>query len=253
MKPFLLPRTLITTACAPREYNGALSLFRKAGNNFFRVSASLRSLEIVNDNTRYIAKTIAPLDSSVYNWKTFASAYAVYGFSKLNDAITPTSGIAFSINGSFTQNINNGDQSFWKYGGNLQLYFPLFYKFSLSLSGGAETVTGNPEFYQYPEIGGGQDLRGFQRQRFYGKTAFYNSNEFRFISNVRSYLYNGKAGLFGFVDDGRVWMPGEKSNILHVGYGGGVIVAPFNFIYAEATYGFSNEDALIQFRLNLAL
>jgi len=114
-------------------------------------------------------------------------------------------------------------------------------------------VDGNPEFYQYPEIGGGQDLRGFQKQRFYGKTAFYNSNELRFISNVKSYLYNGKAGLLAFIDDGRVWNPGEKSSILHTGYGAGILVAPFNFIFAEATYSFSNEDQLIQLRLNVAL
>ena len=114
-------------------------------------------------------------------------------------------------------------------------------------------MDGSPEFYQYPSIGGGQDLRGFQRQRFYGKTAFYNSNEFRFISKVRSYLFNGKAGLLAFVDDGRVWMPTEKSNTLHVGYGGGVILDPFNFIFVDITYGFSDEDKLLQFRLNIKL
>jgi outer membrane translocation and assembly module TamA len=101
--------------------------------------------------------------------------------------------------------------------------------------------------------GGGQNLRGFQRQRFYGKTAFYNSNELRFISNVKSYLYNGKAGLFAFVDDGRVWMPGETSNTLHVGYGGGIFLAPFNLVSAEVTYGFSREDNLLQFRFNVKL
>ena len=108
-------------------------------------------------------------------------------------------------------------------------------------------------FINIPAIGGGQDLRGFQIQRFYGKTAFYNSNELRFISKFRSYLLNGKAGLLAFVDDGRVWMPLEKSDTWHVGYGGGIVLAPFNFIFVDITYGFSKEDKLLQFRLNMKL
>ena len=167
--------------------------------------------------------------------------------------IVPTKGITFSGNVSYTQNAKQSSQSFWKYGGNLQIYLPLVSKFSLAVSGGIETVNGNPEFYQYPYIGGGQDLRGFQLQRFYGKTAFYNSNELRYISKVRNYFYNGKAGLLAFVDDGRVWMPGEKSDTWHVGYGGGVVLAPFNLIFVDITYGFSNEYSLLQFRVNVTL
>ena len=235
-----------------RQLTGEASLYRTAGNNFFKITGTYKRVKIVEDPDRYIAKTIAPLDADAFEAKNFATVSATYGFSKLNDKIVPTSGINFSANGSYTQNINTGSQSFWKYGSTLQLYVPLVTKFSLALSGGIETVDGNPEFYQYPEIGGGQDLRGFQKQRFYGKTAFYNSNELRFISNVKSYLYNGKAGFLVFVDDGRVWNPGEKSSVLHTGYGVGVLVAPFNFIFAEATYGFSNEDQLIQLRLNVA-
>ncbi len=236
-----------------REALGTLGFTRKAGNNSFDIHGFYQSVKIINDVDRYTAKNIAPIDSAVFKIKKFAGIAAAYTFSKLNDPIVPTSGIIVSANGSYTQNINESDKNFWKYGGNLQLYVPLFYKFSLAISGAVETVDGNPEFYQYPSIGGGQDLRGFQRQRFYGKTAFYNSNEFRFISKVRSYLFNGKAGLLAFVDDGRVWIPNENSNTLHVGYGGGVILDPFNFLFVDITYGFSKEDNLLQFRLNVKL
>ena len=235
------------------EASGTLGFTRKTGNNFFDIHGFYQSVKIINDDNRYTVKNIAPIDSTVFNVKNFAGIAGEYSFSKLNDAIVPTAGITLSGNISYTQNVNESSKSFWKYGGNLQLYIPLFYKFSLALSGGIETVDGSPEFYQYPSIGGGQDLRGFQRQRFYGKTVFYNSNEFRFISKVRSYLFNGKAGLLAFVDDGRVWMPSEKSNTLHVGYGGGVILDPFNFIFVDITYGFSDEDQLLQFRLNIKL
>ncbi|MGH2648820.1 MAG: BamA/TamA family outer membrane protein, partial [Ginsengibacter sp.] len=236
-----------------REFLGTIGFNRKAGNNFIDIHGFYQSIKIINDDSRYTIKNIAPIDSGVFNIKNFAGIAAGYTFSKLNDAIVPTAGVTVSTNVSYTQNTNVSSKSFWKYGGNLQLYIPLFYKFSLAVSGAVETVDGSPEFYQYPSIGGGQDLRGFQRQRFYGKTAFYNSNEFRFISKVRSYIFNGKAGLLAFVDDGRVWMPMEKSNTVHVGYGGGIILDPFNALFVDITYGFSNEDQLLQFRLNIKL
>ncbi len=236
-----------------REALGSIGLNRTIGNNYFELDGFYHTVKIINDDARYIALKVQPNDPSVFDQKNFAGANAIYTFSKLNDRISPTAGITFSANGSYTQNTSNSNQSFWKYGGNLQLYIPLFYKFSIATSGAIETVDGNPEFYQYPEIGGGQDLRGFQRQRFYGKTAFYNSNELRFISNVKSYLYSGKAGVLVFVDDGRVWLPGEMSNTLHVGYGAGIFLAPFNKVSADITYGLSKEDNLLQFRFSLKL
>ena len=236
-----------------REAIGSIGLNRKAGNNFFEIKGFYQSVKIINDDGRYTVDSISPKDPNVFDVKNFAGAAAGYTFSKLNDAIVPTNGIVLSGNVSYTQNVKQSSRSFWKYGGNLQIYLPLVSKFSLAVSGGVETVNGTPEFYQYPEIGGGQDLRGFQRQRFYGKTAFYNSNELRFISKLKSYLLNGKAGLLAFVDDGRVWMPLEKSDKWHVGYGGGIVLAPFNFIFVDITYGISNEDKLLQLRLNMKL
>jgi len=236
-----------------REALGGIGFNRKAGNNFFEIGGFYQSVKIINDDNRYVVKNIAPSDPGVFGIKNFVGAAAGYSFSKLNDPIVPTGGINFAGTVSYTQNMKHSSQSFWKYGGNIQLYVPLVSKFSLAVSGAIQSVDGSPEFYQYPSIGGGQDLRGFQRQRFYGKTAFYNSNELRFIGNLRSYLLNGKAGFLAFVDDGRVWMPNEKSDTWHVGYGGGIVVAPFNFAQVEVTYGFSKEDNLLQLRLNTKL
>jgi hypothetical protein len=235
-----------------RQGLGAIGLNRIAGNHFFEINGFFQSVQIVNDDNRYVAKNIAPLDPNVFKLKSFAGGAVGYTFSKLNNKIVPTSGINLSGNASYTKNINNS-HSFWKYGGNLQTYLPLVSKFSLAVSGGVESVDGDPEFYQYPSIGGAPDMRGFQLQRFHGKTAFYNSNELRFISNMRTYILNGKAGLLAFVDDGRVWMPLEKSDTWHVGYGGGILIAPFNLLFLDITYGISNEEKLIQLRLSMKL
>ena len=117
------------------------------------------------------------------------------------------------------------------------------------MRGGAATLSGTPEFYQYNTVGGGKTLRGYRRTRFFGKTSAYSQNELRWIKDVRSYLYNGKFGLMAIYDIGRVWMPGEKSNSWHSGMGGGIILAPYNRISVTAGYAVSSEGGNIFFRM----
>ena len=123
--------------------------------------------------------------------------------------------------------------------------------FSFAVKNAGTTISGDPEFYQFPNIGQSYNLRGYRRERFSGRTTFNNSLEFRFVDKVRSYIFNGKAGLMAFVDNGRVWMPGEKSNRFHTTYGGGVLLAPFNLVSAAITYGISDEAKLLQIRVGI--
>jgi hypothetical protein len=44
-------------------------------------------------------------------------------------------------------------------------------------------------------------------------------------------------------------MPDENSSTWHIGYGGGLLIAPFNKISVTAYYGMSKEGARIHFRL----
>lgn len=129
----------------------------------------------------------------------------------------------------------------------------MFSKFSIASNNGITSVSGTPEFYQYASVGGGQNLRGYRRDRFWGQTAFFNSNELRWITNFKTYLMNGRIGLIGFVDDGRVWMAEEKSDKWHIGYGGGFLLAPFNLFSGSVTYGMSEEGGLIHIRINRML
>jgi len=70
----------------------------------------------------------------------------------------------------------------------------------------------------------------------------FNQNELQFTRNVKTYLFNGKAGLIGLFDVGRVWQPGENSSSWHTGYGGGIILSPFNKLSVYVTYAVSKED-----------
>jgi hypothetical protein len=53
-----------------------------------------------------------------------------------------------------------------------------------------------------------------------------------------------------FADQGRVWLDHERSDVWHYGYGGGIILAPFNKLYIAVMYGTSPENKTI-FHLDL--
>ncbi|WP_214071192.1 hypothetical protein [Mucilaginibacter sp. dw_454] len=107
---------------------------------------------------------------------------------------------------------------------------------------GGGTTLGNAAFYQQLKLGGSDNLRGFYTWRFTGKTMLFNNFEVRLkLADFASYLLPGTLGLIGFDDVGRVWTPGEISNIWHNGAGGGFYFQPAQLISIQGVVGFSNE------------
>lgn len=232
------------------EGNASIGLNRIfAKHNSFTVAGFYQTNKVKNELDHLPVETLYPNDGSLFERKNFIGALASYAYYNINDEVVPTKGFGFSLNASHTKNLTQTDKWFNKYWSTLGFYLPLSKKFSIASRNGLYTLSGSPEFYQYNWIGGGQNLRGFHRERFYGKTSFYNDNELRWIPNLRTYLFSGKIGLIAFIDEGRVWMPNDDSNKWHVGYGGGFLVAPFNKIAATIYYGISEDDRLIHIRL----
>ncbi|WP_221392978.1 outer membrane protein assembly factor [Dyadobacter sp. NIV53] len=119
---------------------------------------------------------------------------------------------------------------------------------------GGAAVFGDAEYFQKVKLGGINNLRGFNTGRFTGETMLYNDLEMRLkLFDFRSYLLPGSVGIIGFNDIGRVWMPGETSNKIHVGYGGGIYVIPAQLLVLEAAVGFSHERAIPYISLGIRL
>jgi hypothetical protein len=224
-------------------------IYRAFGMNSFRFSGFFQSVKIINDPGRFIAKTFEVSNPGIFNVSNYAGLQASWHLLHIKDSVLPERGFTFFADVAHTQNITAGNKSFQKYSGALQIFVPVVPKLSLAIRTGATTITGTPEFYQFPSIGESYNLRGFMRERFYGRTVFYNSNELRFMGPVKSYIFNGKAGILAFLDEGRVWMPLESSDTWHYGYGGGLLIAPFDKITAELTYGISKEGGRVQLRV----
>jgi hypothetical protein len=114
------------------------------------------------------------------------------------------------------------------------------------------TMGDSLDFYHAQYLGSNEDLRGYRKQRFAGKSKFFNQTELRLkLANLKTYLFPASFGMFAFVDVGRVWAPApyDKVSKMGVGYGGGFWIAPLNKLVISISYAVSSEDKIPLFGL----
>lgn len=223
-----------------------VGLFRPLGRHHsIGVTGRFQTVRIRPDMERIAAKTLAPDDLLLFRTHQYAGATLTYTFSYLNNPLLPTKGLLFNASSGYTKNIKTTEREVMNYATSLQFYIPLATKLVWTSVGGLQAVTGKPEFYQLATIGGTATLRGYRRERFWGKTVFYNQNELQYLMPVRSYSFNGTVGLSALFDAGRVWQPGEQSDKLHTGYGAGLLLAPFHKLLISVAYARSAERGIV--------
>lgn len=199
-----------------------------------------QTVTLKDDNESLASKIYQPLNEFTLKTNKYLGVGIQYLYQNLNDSVLPIKGFYFYTYGNAFKNIDNSKELI-NYGAEAKALLPLFKNVSITTKVGGSSLNGKPEFFQYNYVGGGSSIRGYHRERFQGKSTFYNQNELRWIKDVRSYIFNGKIGIFSFYDVGRVWLDNEKSNKWHPGYGAGILLSPFNKITGTAAIGFSPE------------
>jgi outer membrane translocation and assembly module TamA len=97
-------------------------------------------------------------------------------------------------------------------------------------------------------LSGTDNLRGYRRDRFAGRSRFYNNTELRFkVADFSTYLFPGSFGFLVFNDVGRVWADGENSSDWHVGNGVGIWVAPIKRFVIAAHLARSKEEKTLPY------
>lgn len=111
---------------------------------------------------------------------------------------------------------------------------------------GAGITMGNAfEFYQAQYLGSDENLRGFRKQRFAGKSKVYNQAELRLrLANFRTYLFPAAFGIHAFLDAGRVYVDNDNDKKMFTGYGAGIWFSPLRRILVTFTYAMSDEDKI---------
>jgi hemolysin activation/secretion protein len=240
-----------------KEWFGNTGLQRAFGKSTLGITAYYTRVENKNDSDRFVAKVIFPESRDVFDANQYGGLQLRYTYVSVNDSVVPTKGFTFLTQGAMTRNFTQ-EQWFQRLEGKIQAYFPITRHLSFTTRMGGirifnDDVLDSGLYYQHAIIGGARTIRGVRRERWWGQTAVYNSNELRFITNLNTRLVKGRIGVVAFLDQGRVWMPGEKSNKIHRGYGPGLLIAPFNKLCATISYGMSEEISLIQIRLERLL
>jgi hemolysin activation/secretion protein len=233
-----------------RKY-GSIGIERNF-NNLHHADISLiyQSVKYKRTSDHYISNG-SYIDPSIFNPKQFGGLEARYAYDRTSGSIYPTHGFTFNAGGGFLKNLADTGSSFIKLNSSAAVYLALSKAFTFALRAGGGTLFGDADFYHLNRLGRNTELRGYNRERFYGKSSFYTNTEIRWLTNSHNYFFNGRAGIFGFYDIGRVWMPDEISSLWHAGYGMGLVLIPFNKVTLTATYGLSSEGDNIFFRTEL--
>ena len=200
---------------------------------------------------KYVSNTsINGLDpATLYDFKSFAGAQVGLDINSKNSQAVPTRG--FVLDGNVRQlfGLNSKSYNLTQAHIDMRLFASfeskarIVYAFRL---GAAHNFSKNFDFPQAQYLSGTENLRGYRKDRFAGRTMFYNNSEIRLkIADFNTYLFPGAFGIFVFNDVGRVWADNEQSEDWHVGNGGGIWLAPVRRFVVTAAFTRSKEEKML--------
>ena len=223
------------------------SLHRNIGKyHHVWMGSALKYYHVDSTSGRFVTTPGAKMDSASFVSKKYGQTFAGYEWNTLDNAVYPTQGNRFHVNATYSRQLGDSKKDFIQLNGEWASYHTLG-RFTLATRLGAATNLGNDyEFFQANSMGGLDNLRGYHKDRFTGKTSVYQNSELRFrAGHFNAYFTRGSWGLLAFSDHGRVWVPEETSHTWQSSYGGGIWFLPFEKMSLTATYGVSKEDQLV--------
>jgi hemolysin activation/secretion protein len=116
------------------------------------------------------------------------------------------------------------EETFGAVEGSLAGYWGATRRLTLAARVGGKQVWGRYPWFEAAFVGGSDNLRGFDRNRWAGDKSVYASAEARFGLGASGFILPARWGLLALVDTGRVWVEGEDSDTWRAGYGGGLWV-----------------------------
>jgi len=200
---------------------------------------------------RFVTQEASGLGAEDFDNKNYGGLAVSYEMDGRDNAIATRRGFRLQVHTGWNLNLADTDNSFTQLGGKLSLfhYAKVPLPIVLATRVGYEGNFGDYEFFQAATLGRSSNLRGFRRERFSGDQAFFHNTEVRIpVGKTQNYFLPIEFGLIGFFDYGRVWLDGEDSNTWHRGYGGGLVLSPFQAGVFTLTYETSREFSILAFR-----
>ena len=218
----------------------------KIGNSASRLflAPTFESVKVERTEGRFIddyaGREDDPLGEDFFEGQDFLGFKVVFSYSNQDDPSFPARGLHFFLDAGWKTQIKK-DKSFPYLDGFVSFFLPVDNKQKLIFStrlGGRHIFNSEFEFYQGASLGGtgnNANFRGFRRNRFTGRSSFYQNIDLRlkaFESENR--LLPFSFGILAGFDHGRVWVEGENdaSRQWHYSYGGGIFIEPLDQLAA---------------------
>jgi hypothetical protein len=202
-----------------------------------------------DDNTgRNILNTgINGLDSNtLFASQSFIGAKTSFIMDTRDDEVMPQKGVYWKSSFRYLYGLNDKSNTIGQLNSDLSIYVYLIQNTLVWANRiGAGVNWGNFNFYQAQYLGSENNLRGYRKYRFAGRSKIYNNTELRLrLANFRTYLFPAAFGVMAFYDAGRIYDDNNFSNRWITGYGGGVWIAPLKRLVISLSWAASKEDKL---------
>ncbi|HEY0059761.1 MAG TPA: BamA/TamA family outer membrane protein [Flavisolibacter sp.] len=210
-------------------------LMRRQLQSWMRVNlgGGFQAFRVENEGNanKFVSQTaingLDPVD--LYEQKMYAGAHFKLDINSKNNKAIPTRGFVMDFNLRPMAGLNKQSSNLLRADVDMRIFASIFSLPRLVLASrfGGGRIYGDFEFPQAYYLSGTENLRGYRRDRFGGRSSLYNNTELRFkVAEFSTYLFPGAFGILVFNDVGRVWMNGENSSDWKVGNGAGIWLAP---------------------------
>ena len=190
----------------------------------------------------------AGITSSINKRQSYFGMRMQFNVDTRNDAVMPGRGVNWNTSFRYLTGNKNGYKSVSQFNTDFSFFFNLAKDNRLvwaNRTGFGATMGDEFEFFQAQYLGSNDDLRGYRRERFAGRTKFFNQTELRWkLANLRTYLFPASFGVFGFYDAGYVWVKNDITSKMATGYGGGLWFSPLRKLVVNVSYAVSTEDKI---------
>ena len=187
--------------------------------------AMFEAIEIDNTADRFITNFVPSSFDEFYERRIFGALEAEYKYESFDVQLNPTRGMSFLLNIGAKTELKETDNTYGYINSNLGFYNSISPNRKLVLKTDLRSqfrIGTDLIFYQAANIGGGNGLRGFRKERFTGRNSLVGSTDLRYsFDSFKTRTLPLQIGIFGGLDVGRVWLKGDMSDKWHNDYGGG--------------------------------
>ena len=237
---------------------------RFASGAYIAVGPLAESVEVDRTANRILVALGDQLDDRAFNRQYYGGARLRFNYENVDNVAIPTRGLRFNADFSYRQQLNAEEGAdaigFGRVNSSLSAFLRLGTSDQFVLAtrvGGAANLSEDFLFFQAVTLGARENLRGYQFERFSGRSAVFHQTDLRIrLAPVKLFGLPATLGVSPGFDYGRVFAdriiadpfagvdPDAPS--LHLAYGGTVWVAPIDFIAINLGAFYAQTDERIR-------